>query len=453
MKRISSRPGFWLAAIALLAAGLLWRLGRLAPHLMVDSTGYLEYDFSSLRAALSDFRTFGYPLFLNAVGRTELVPLAQFAAAALAVWSFYAGLTCAGYRRWTALWCAATLLFGRAIVDLGHFVVSDSLAISLAIAGAGFFLRVVSDRGGATAWTAFVALTFLAWQVRPACLFLIPLWPIAGFVLRWCLLGREEGLSTQARRAGRIAIATILPFLAFCTFRWFVVGHWGLVSFGGYNVVGVAGQIVDEELVPELPADLQPLGDRIVRERRLIEAGDAGGEFLTMEARFNATVWQVAVPAAEELTDGDPVSVNRLLTRFSREVIQKRPRRYLDWLFANANHARQQLITLTVFDKGTFCLGVAYLMIQSVSLVRGAATPPGAPDARIDAVRRLERLLLFWVAIFHAALCCLLVILVEPANDRYMTAAMIYFPAVIAVWVAHAAERIFPGIASAFDPQ
>jgi hypothetical protein len=451
VKQLITRSGFWLAALILLEAGLLAWLGRFTPQLMADSASYLEYDASSLRQALTDVRTFGYPLFLRAVGRTEFVPFAQYIAAAAAVWIFYLGLISVGYRRWTALWCAGTLLVGRAVIDLGSFLVSDSLAISLTIAGAGCFLRIVSRPAGGLAWIAFVVLTFLAWQVRPASLFLIPLWPILGFVLDRHLVGRGNGLRRQTRRAAAIALAAAVPFLAFCTFRWFVVGHWGLVSFGGYNVVGIAGQIVDEDVVSELPPDLQPLGARIIRERERLDAAQADADFLAMEARFNDTVWQAAVPAAEDLTDGDPVAVNQLLSRFSLAVIERRPRRYLGWLLGNANHARQQLITLTVFDKGTFCLGVAYLFLQTVSLVGRRSETIGGTHAPDLATRRLERLLLFWMAIFHSALCCLLVILVEPANDRYMTAGMVFFPPVIAVWVAHAAERTFPRVAAAFD--
>lgn len=451
MRHLITRSGFWLATLALLLAVILWFSGRLSPTQMPDTRSYLEYDTSTLSAALSDVRTFGYPLFLRAVGTMELVPVAQYFAMVLSVLLFYGGLRRVGYRRWTALCCAATLLPGRAVFDLGHVVTSDSLAISLSVACTGAFLMITSDRPGPMAWIAFTSLTFLACQVHPSYLFLVPMWPIVSLVLDRYLLRRDDTLQTHARRAFTIAMASATPFLAFCTLRWFVVGHWGLVSFGGYNIVGIAGQFLDEELLAELPADLQPLGQQMLENRRSHDDVATTTDFATMEAMYPATVWQIAVPAAEEVTDSSPTSVNRILTRFSLTVIQHRPKRYALWLAADSNHARRQLTTLTAFDKGTLCLGIAYLLIQTVSLVRGTPNPEPGRDSDTDASRRRERLVLFWIAVFHAVGKTGLVILVEPANDRYMTGAMVLLPAVIAVWVAHAADDTFPRTVARFN--
>ena len=59
----------------------------------------------------------------------------------------------------------------------------------------------------------------------------------------------------------------IVPFLLFCFLRWVVVGHFGLVSFGGMNIIGIAGQFLTEDMIPKLPETVQPLAVRVLATR------------------------------------------------------------------------------------------------------------------------------------------------------------------------------------------
>jgi hypothetical protein len=55
---------------------------------------------------------------------------------------------------------------------------------------------------------------------------------------------------------------------------------------------------------------------------------------------------------------------------------------------------------------------------------------------------RRESHIMFWLALGFLGTKVLLVILVQPANSRYMTGASCLVPAVFAVWTAHACQRI-----------
>jgi len=441
--KLSINWGFLSIGVAiLLQVVILVALGNFTAVSVPDSKTYQAFDTSSLAAALSQMRTFGYPLFLKLVGDQSYVPTAHFLAFVLANILFHIGLIQVGYNIWTATWCTIAMLFGRAAIDQLMLIQADSLAISLAIAATGCFLMFVSAARRPLSWLGLSLFTFLTYQVHPSYLFLIPLWPLASWILDAFLLRRLASHREILQRTACVALLSIMPFLAFCTLRWCVVGHWGLVSFGGYNLVGVTGQFLDQRLASELPPRLQPLATEMLQRRPTVGPATTPGDFLAMETMFNPTVWDLAVPIAEQLSDRDPVRVNQLLNDLSREIIRRRPWLYGYWLIANANHARQELMLLLAFDKGITLLLVAYMFMQFISLLGGRALPQPAPrpatdpqKKSIEADRFIELQLLLWLAVLFAAARITLVILVEPAISRYMTGAMVLLPAAAAVWL------------------
>ena len=450
-------PAAWLIAIPILVLALLALSGRLTAEYPPDSSGYTGFDWSTPPRIVSQIRTFFYPLFLKTVGLLgtgpAAIPLAHWAAAMLSSWAVYWGLGKAGYRRWTVLWCAVSLMFGRSLIDLGMLVAPDSLAISLAVASAGCFFAAISPSGSRLGWVGLALFTFLAYQARPSYLFLIPLWPLLCAILDRFLLRRGGSPRDRLRRIGWMLAATAIPFALFCSLRWMLVGHWGLVSFGGYNIIGVAGQLLEPALIEELPPDLQTLARAMLDRRAELGIDWQRSDFAAMELRFNSAVWQVAVPAAEKLHGTDATAVNRDLSRLSREIIWHRPGAYLRWLLLNLNHARQQILVLTLMDKGTVLAGGMFLLALAAAFLKGAPAGSESAEGLPNGSRQRfhETHLLFWSAACFALAKTLLVILVEPANDRYMTGAMVLLPAAIATAVAHYVERVFPSAAAALD--
>lgn len=431
-----------IAVLVFVSACLLIAMaftGRLAPVFSPDSEGYVNFDWS---APLSQTRTIGYPAFLavmSVFGEDQVaVPCGHWLALAVSCIVFYWGLNRIGYRCSTAMWCAMATLLGRGVWDLGNQVIADSLAISLAIATTGCFLAAIASSIKSWPFVACVLLTFLTYQVRPAFLFLLPLWPL-GALLPQMWTAPFPGWSSRIKTAATFAAGTALPFVAFCTLRAGLVEHWGLVSFGGANIVGVAGQFLDEKIVPELSDDVRPLANGILQKREHVADYQTPSNFAAMEAMFNPTVWEMAVPVAEELNTGDAVAMNESLTSLSHQLLKLRPQSYVRWLLWNLNHARQQIIQLTAFDKGTLVAGLLFLFAHLCSL-RKLGERSTAPVTDLQQIEHRERHVLLWLALLFAAGKTALVILVEPANDRYITPAMVLLPAVIIVFCAQYAS-------------
>lgn len=432
----------WLALAGIVILLVLWSMGNLKPMLTPDSDTYLEFDFSSVQVSLSQFRTPVYPLIVRAIGNVDAIPFFHATVWMMSCLLFCQGLIQAGFRKSVAVFCSFILLPGRAVFDLGGLIQTDSLAISCAVASAGCFLGCLGEKSHNGWWLGLALGTFMTCLIRPAYLFLIPLWPTLGCFLDGLLLRRATGWKVLSVRLTGYIAATVFPMLLWCTVRFLIVGHWGLVSFGGYNVVGVAGQFVDTEVVQELPAALQPLGQGIVLGRQKLPQHAPPDSFASMEMMFNPTVWELAVPEAKRLTQGDVVDTNQLLSQFSWEVLKRRPRRYLQWLIWNANHARVEITSLVVYDKGILLLLLIVLIIHTLALLRTSPQPAELTTHELAQQRREEQIL-FWLAVGFATAKTCLVILVEPAVSRYMTGASCLLPAVLAVWAAHSWESYF----------
>jgi hypothetical protein len=161
-----------------------------------------------------------------------------------------------------------------------------------------------------------------------------------------------------------------------------------------------------------------------------------------MEQAFSPNVWKLYVPAAQRTIGPDPVAINGALSQLSTSLLRLHPREYARWLAWNGKHAVRQHFTLLRRDHGVQLLLLALLMLHLVAWLRprraGASGSASTTDPR---QRRLEAHLLFWVALAFAAAKTLLVILVEPAIDRYMMSAGVLLPSALTPFVVHYAER------------
>ncbi len=457
MKAWAREPACWLAGLVTASLVVTYLAHHFQPVEQPDTIGYREFDWTSVKSVLSDMRTPGYPLFLRTVefvsDHPSAVPFAQWLALVVACLIFYRGIVQAGYRRSTALFAAGVLMFSRSALKLGPLIITDSLAISLAIAAAGFFFATMSSKNSILNWAGLATATLLTYLTRPAYIFLIPLWPVSALVLDHFLLRRGERFRQSAGRCLRYVAATVLPFLLYCVMRWLIVGHFGIVSFGGFNLVGVTGQFLEPAALNKLSADVRPIAETMLRYRAQMPNWAPPGDFLTMESMYNPTVWGMAVPAAREIHGNDDVAVNNALSQLGKELLFLYPRAYFRWLVMNSWHAVAQVVQLTALDRGCVLLWAILLGVHFVALRRGP--DPSSPDGGFsdptrrdqDARQTFQELhLLCWFAVAFAFANGLLVVLVQAANDRYMSGAMTFLPAAIAVCVATYAARVVPTV-------
>jgi hypothetical protein len=244
------------------------------------------------------------------------------------------------------------------------------------------------------------------------------------------------------RISSGVVAAVAVPFLAWCGLRWVTVGHFGLVSFGGYNLIGITGQFVDEELTRELAGEWQTFAQQILERRREMPGWEPPVDYYAMERMYNGTVWTICVPAARDMAPDEPVRVNELLSGLSREVLSRRPGAYLRWLRWGLREGMAAILWLSVINKATLaCLGLL-VVCEVVDLVRRSAPGPGATidiEAREAALR--ARQVLFVTATGFALAVLLLVVLVEIPNHRYMTPASVFVPGLLAALCVERADR------------
>jgi hypothetical protein len=365
ISRALRSPLIWLLVLMSVQWVILNREGRFKPKRVNDTQGYVgALQQETLRDILSGNRTVGYPLFLEVVGPLApefgAVPEAHTIVYFAAILVFWLAATSFTGSPWLGFAFAAPMVFAN-LFAIVRRVQPDFLSCALAVAALGFLVWAVAcPRRKILVW-AVAVFVFLAYQTRPAYLFMIPFVPFIGVLLWVCLRGWNW--RQIARWTVGICLASALPFLLFSTLRWATVGHFGLVSFGGVNAIGIAVVLMDSEAVENLPPEVQPLGERIYRKVRMGKdrvrpyPPNLGGA----SYRYNRIVWNTSFPMAVEYledqarADSDAtisearspanmVEVNKLLTDLSTAMFRLRPRRYLAWIATSAWRTTRRVI-------------------------------------------------------------------------------------------------------------
>ena len=349
---LGSSPLLFLLLQIPVSVVVLEARGRFDPQLARSTKIYQRVSQAdTVEKALRQTRTYGYPLFLKVMRflvkppHVRLVPevhAALFFGAVMLFWFAVRAWTGSG---WLAL-AAATPLISAPVLSVVDRVQPDFPASALALVSLSVLLLLVRSPGRVSLWILLTALVFLTYQVRPAYVFLIPLVPALGWVLRCCREGRPR--LAHARWAAGLALATLVPFLLFCGLRKAVVGHFGLVSFSGFSLIGVTANFIDDELIETLAPESRELAKRIHGRR-----SGWGWEPMTADSdtrihheQWNTNTWTVSINPARRLEAraaiaaqerGErrrfrDVEVNDRLMRLSREVILERPRLYFKWV-------------------------------------------------------------------------------------------------------------------------
>lgn len=424
----------WSGFMVLVAsiAVFMFASGRFQPVTQIDTLDYANFPITSVESALNNKRTYVYPCFLKATTTEAIpymvVPYVQFALAAVAAVVFLATLLRGGWSAGMALAASMPLMTNSIVLDYSAMITPDSLAQSLAILAVSFWLRQIwlPDRVGSLLMLGL--LVFLCYQTKPFYLFMMGFVPVGGVIARWWLYGASSGL---VRLGCKLLFCSTIPFLAWCSLRWFLVGHFGLVSFGGYNVVGIAGQMLRREEVEKLSAEIQPLATAILNSRDQRVDWSTRMTYSVYEIQYNPMVWQIAVPAAEKIYDADSRRVNLALAQLSREVIALRPVRYGIWLGHAAKRALTQTVHLSLVNPVSVC------SVCLIVLFFGASWLKSRRNLQQPQVFRyvVEYQTIVWLGIGFAICATTLVILVETPLARYCAPAAVFLPSVLSMGV------------------
>ncbi|MCP4200778.1 MAG: hypothetical protein GY769_02435 [bacterium] len=432
----------------------------------VPSPDTLSYDLlsrsDSLSELLSSVRTIGYPLFLKLLRSVSpdyqaapTVHLAIYLAVVVLFWWSVRGYTGSP---WRAFAWSLPLAYPCNLAFI-KFIQPDFLGPAVAIAVTALLIMLARRPTSPILWILLTVVTFCSYQVRPDNLFLVVLVPLGGVVLLLC---RRTFDTKRLLRVGAGLIAvTVVPLLLFMTLRWGLVGQFGVVPFGGYNLVGVAASFLDDELVRDLPPEQQELAAAILRGRRALkyQRYKAAAWTRNWHPQYSPNVWRVAEPIARELlTDAEttrfkgvdvpPVSgdavftINRAFKELSRAIILRRPILYCKWVYDGLWTGLAMLPQCMSFVQ------LMTLLVLSVPALLIRARRVGGNDSAstIDRVLRLHGISIVVVAYFLGKL--LLTVLVSVPYDRYVFPSMAFLPCVLAAalfeawhWVLSAQEN------------
>ncbi len=408
-------------------AGLLNWFGKLEPTPQFDTSSYRDYSLESASKALNDKRTFVYPcvlrLFVVADGSERLVPWFQYLSSAFAVGLFLAALLRCDWNPWLALGAASPILASPMVLEYSGTLTPDLLAQSFSILAVSLWLIVVHTGRSLWACIGLSAFVFLAYQTKPSYLFLLAFVPMGGLIARWWLHSEK---SDALRVCSLLSTASVLPFLGWCTLRWFIVGHFGLVSFGGYNIIGIAGQLLKPAWISQLNSDVKPLAEEISKRRDQQRNWSTDTSYDHMESRFNAMVWEIAVPAASELYESDSRIMNRQMANLSGQILLGHPESYATWLWMAAKRAIRASIELTLRNP----IVMLSMPILLVAFAIGWRNRSANAECVAEVYQR-EFQVIVWMAIGYAICKLGLVVLVEPPIDRYCAPAAVFLPSVL----------------------
>jgi hypothetical protein len=336
--------GEWLALLlaALLVAAALAAIGGYAPWLSPDTPGYLAVPPLPEGWANPRHPLFGSILGLLPGREHAMVPALQTGLFLAATAFLHHSLRAYGLSR-RAAWSVTAALLGSNLLLLWHTAVHPELpAVVAMLAAIGCIVRVAAGGAFVPFVTGFGLLLGLAYILRPSFLPAILLLP-----LLYAGLARLRGEEAIGRRAAALALVAALPFLINSGLRWRAVGDFNIVSFGGYQMSGMAGLMLTPEIVARLPDDLRALGQAILEART--EAERAGEVIATPlnsrgERSFVSTAlgyYDLYARTYDDLLQrrigplqrGENwVSFNARLMRLSLATIQAAPDRYLAWV-------------------------------------------------------------------------------------------------------------------------
>lgn len=411
-------------------AGWLGWTGKLRPQLVPDSPGYVDFPWHSPRQALGHLRTPAYPAFLKAtafLGADQKgVPAAQmllyFAAAAALFSALRQGTGATG----VSLAAASGLLYANILQGYVSTVATDTLAAAAGIAACALTIRFVSRPSFFSA-VGIAAAASAGWLVRPAYLFLVVLCPL----LAW-LIGRarREGLPRAPGRIGlalRVLVLTAGPLLAYCGVRSAVVGQFGVVSFGGYNLVGISGQFLTPADLDRLPADVRPIAETVLDQQASSTKpvspydGEPPLHYLRLETRYDHTIWNEFQPAAERVVGVEPAAINPRLKTLGATLVRNHPRDYAVWLVKATRQGAKKLAW--DFLDNPVGLVTSLLLAAVLALTAGLRGFAGSWTDEVDwAAFRI----LILTTIAYAATSLAVVIPVCPPLGRFTDAAGVF---------------------------
>jgi hypothetical protein len=449
-----------LEVISVCAASRIWLRADWYSRRFPDTKDYEEMADRDLTdpAGLRDCRTWGFPLVVKAVREISpsywLLPWLQLLIHVGGVLVLYAGLRQVGFCSLLAVLVCLPSLFADLITRQFalHHILTDAIGHALLLTATGAFFLVLARPDRPLRWLLLTFSIFAAYQTRPAYQSLIVAMPLCAVLLRsFVPPPHSRWLFVSV-----ICLAALGPYLAFCTLRYQVVGHFGLVSFTGTNLAGITSVILTEEMVPHIRPEHRSLARDILQRRSLptlkrrhfasfylpIPQGGSAGDlwFYICYNQYDDIQWQCAWKYADEKYGKDQIRIDRALLEFSVDVIGAAPEVYA--VVVGHSFSRSLLNILNRDATRVPLIGFCVLLaIAGIKRWRGKL-PPEDPAEVQRGTKLLTLIGVPAIVLFLSQVC--LIVLVAMPDPRYIDPAATLLPGIIVTAGYLVARRLWP---------
>jgi hypothetical protein len=317
----------------------------------------------------------------------------------------------------------------------------------MAILNIACLLLVIQSPRTAMFWLGLMISLVATYQLRPAYLFLVPVVPLLGVVLLWLQPQSEKQL--LRRITVGLVLVSVMPLLGFCCVRWHYVGHFGLVSFSGYSLISITGQFLTDDVIHQLPEELQALARNAnEKKRKLIDIPNfkRGGNplaYSTMESNCDTAIYQVFIPAAQELYGDDSQLINQRLSRLATSIVRAKPQLYALWLAKAFRQGIRMIVTEFVMNLINLAVVCFLIVVEGWYVFQRRLLREDVSDHLLKRVSDRYFIpvhVLGVVAVVFAISKLMLVMLVAPPLGRFMDAAGVFLPVVAVAVLCYRTE-------------
>lgn len=367
-------------------------LGHGSIRYALDSMDYRALSETSLdaQAVFSARRPPLYPLLLDAARVFDsgyaILPHLQYAIFFAATLALFTCLAKSGLEPWEALLLTAPIPGATVLEEYGDFMLTEAPAAAFAIVAVGL-AYLIACRGPALSRNVlFGGAISAVCLIRPSYVFLVPALPFAIGLLS-PTVRRDLGRRRVMRELGINFSSAAAFLLLYAGVRFAVVGHFGIVSYGGVAISGFGTNpaFLTRADLPKLrDAEMQGLARAVIDRRDSIAANPPADVplYVFSEAElakrpmldawfdaFDPAIWQVAVPAArvfynasqENSLNPDWILINDRLGSLSLEMLKQKSALYSTWLVSGARMALQNVFH---YEKaGRWGVGLAFLAL------------------------------------------------------------------------------------------
>lgn len=423
--RLGRQPAFWLIVLLVASFARQQQARRFEPERDTDTVTYERVaQFESAQMTLGSLRTIGYPALLRLLeGHRGWLKPVEYGIYAVTILGFWWAVAMWLRSGWVALAAALPLLWAD-IVRYLPLVLPDFLSAALGLATVTAVLLVAMRWRPVLSWTILTIGVFAAYQVRPAYLFLVPLVPVLGVILRRL----REGTWAQSRFGLALTAVSAGPLLGFSLLRWLVVGHFGLVSFLGYCLTGSAASFLDADRVRALPEQEQPIAEAVLawREGRGWRPYRGSVRVDPWIRQYTPNIYRATRPpllrdlAEHPIEAATPLMArNERFQRWSLAVLRTQPQLYLQWVGGVLVHGIRSAA-------GSRAVQIPFaLLVISLPLLMSTGTANGTGSDG----RRLLGLALLCLG--YTVLKLLLLAAVAVPLPRYLAGAVLLVPSLL----------------------